>query len=451
MSMSSLFGRRAVVIGAGIGGLSAAAVLANHFEQVVIVERDRLEEIPISRPGTPQDRHPHLLLAGGLKALDEIFPGFSNDLSDAGAVSVGMPHDIRYERADVGTLPMRNFDLSILCASRPLIEFILRCRVLAIDNIKLRSHCRLTSVLSFDGAVRGVRLELGSRALETLDAELVVDASSRARPTLELFDELDFERPLISEVGVDMTYSTVVLKLPPDAMPDAKIVRTFPNPPISALNAALLPLEGGNWTAGIAAPIGISRPNTWDAYLDTLCRLITPTMFEALHHAEPPKWIDHFGFHTSVWRHFERMSRLPRGILPIGDAICRFNPSYGQGMSAAAQEARLLQDVLASATTEPDPLGGVQAEFMARVESILRTPWDMSTNSDLAFPKTRGRRPDNFADIRQFDAALFRAVVVDPVVHRAVVNVGQLLQPSSLLHEPDIRERIAAASARAFA
>lgn len=449
--MSSLFGRRAVVIGAGIGGLSAAAVLANHFEQVVIVERDRLEEIPISRPGTPQDRHPHLLLAGGLKALEEIFPGFSSDLSDAGAVPMRMAQDIQYERADVGVLPMRNFDLSILCASRPLIEFILRCRVLAIDNIKLRSHCRLTSVLSTDGAVRGVRLDLGSRTLETLDAELVVDASSRARPTLELLDELDVERPLVSEVGVDMTYSTVVVKIPPRAMPDAKIVRTFPNPPISALNAAVLPLEGGSWTAAIAAPVGISRPNNWDVFLDTLCRLITPTIYEILRHAEPPKWIDHFGFLASVWRHFERMPRLPRGILPIGDAICRFNPTYGQGMSAAAQEARLLQDVLASAMSEPDPLGGVQAEFMARVESILRTPWDMSTNTDLAFPKTRGQRPDNFAQIQKFDAALFRALVADPVVHRAMVEVGQLLQPGSLLHEPDIKQRIAAASVSAFA
>ena len=403
------------------------------------------------RSGTPQDRHPHLLLAGGLKALEEIFPGFSNDLSDAGAVPVRLAQDIRYERADVGVLPMRNFDLSVLCASRPLIEFILRCRVLAIDNIKLRSHCRLTSVLSVEGAVRGVRLDLGSRALETLDAELVVDASSRARPTLELLDELGWERPLISEVGVDLTYSTVVVKIPDHAMPDAKIVRTFPNPPISALNAALLPLEGGNWTAAIAAPVGISRPNNWDAYLDTLCRLITPTIFEVLRHTEAPKWIDHFGFLTSVWRHFERMPRLPRGILPVGDAICRFNPTYGQGMSVAALEARLLQDVLASAATEPDPLAGVQAEFMARVESILRTPWDMSTNTDLAFPKTRGRRPDNFVEMQQSDAALFRAVVADPVVHRAMVEVGQLLQPGSLLHEPDIKQRIAAASVSEFA
>ncbi len=186
-----------------------------------------------------------------------------------------------------------------------MIEFVLRCRVLAIDNIRLRSHCRLTSVVSVDGAVQGVRLDPGSRVLETLNAELVVDASGRARPTLELLDELDCERPLVSEVGVDITYSTVVVNIPPHAMPDAKIVRAFPNSPVSALTAALLPLEGGNWTSVIAAPVGILRPNNWDMFLDTLGRLITPTIFEVLRQTEAPKWIDHFGFLTSLWRHFE--------------------------------------------------------------------------------------------------------------------------------------------------
>src|SRR5215467_8546117 len=99
--MSDLLGRRAVVVGAGIGGLSMAGALAEHFEQVEILERDRLTATVNSRSGTPQDRHPHSLLAGGLKALGEIFPGFESDLADAGAVSVKVAQEIRYERADV--------------------------------------------------------------------------------------------------------------------------------------------------------------------------------------------------------------------------------------------------------------------------------------------------------------------------------------------------------------
>jgi 2-polyprenyl-6-methoxyphenol hydroxylase-like FAD-dependent oxidoreductase len=450
--MSKIFGRRAVVIGAGFSGLPMAAVLAKHFEQVVIVERDRLEEIPISRPGTPHDRHPHVLLAGGLNALDEILPGYSKDLAKAGGVGVSLWRDVHFERADVGVLPRRDFDTPVLFASRPLFEFVLRRKVLAIRNIEVRTQCRVASVLASKGAVCGVRLETHARTVETIEASLVIDASGRARPTLELLDELDYGRPSVTEVTPDITYSTVVVKIPPHLMPEgAKIVRVFPNAPASNLNAAVGPIEGGNWIAFVASPIDVPRPNNWEAFLETLRLLITPTLFNILRQVKPPKWIDHFAFPTSTWRHFERMPRLPRGILPVGDSICRFNPTHGQGMSVAAQEARLLQDVLASATSEPDPLSSVQAEFMARLESILRTPWDMSTNVDLAFPKTRGQRPEKFAQMQEFDAALLHAVVADPVVQRAVVQVAQLLEPGSILQDRDIQERIEAASAKAFA
>lgn len=448
--MSNIFGRRAVVIGAGFSGLPVAAVLAKHFVEVVIVERDKLADHPATRPGTPQDRHPHLLLAGGLNALDEICSGYSKDLSDAGAVPISLWRDVHLERADVGVLPRRDFNTPVLMASRPLFEFVLRRKVLQIGNIVWRTQCRVTSVLSFDGAVRGVRLETDAHTVETLEADLVIDASGRARPTLELLDELDYERPDNTEVGPDITYSTVVVKVPPHVTPHAQITRTFPDLPVSGVNAAIGPIENGNSIVFIVTPIDVPRPNNWDAYLDLLRGLITPTLFNILRQTKAPKCIDHYGFPTSVWRHFERMPRLPRGILPVGDSICRFNPTYGTGMSVAAQEAALLQDVLASATAEPDPLSSVQAEFMARVAAILQTPWEMSVNTDFAFPKTRGKRPDNFAEIQQFDVALFRAAAADPVVQRALVEVSQLLQPGSIFQEPDIQERIAAANAGAL-
>ena len=90
--MSGHLGQRAVVVGAGIGGLSTAGALAKYFERVEIMERDQLTASPASRSGTPQDRHPHGLLAGGLQALGEIFPGFEKDLAGAGAVPVSVAH-----------------------------------------------------------------------------------------------------------------------------------------------------------------------------------------------------------------------------------------------------------------------------------------------------------------------------------------------------------------------
>jgi len=120
-------------------------------------------------------------------------------------------------------------------------------------------------------------------------------------------------------------------------------------------------------------------------------------------------------------------------------------------MSAAAQQARLLQDVLGRAAAEPDPITAAPAGFIAEVPSVLETPWSMSTSADLAFPETRGERPEKFEEAQLFEAALFRAVVADPVVHRTMMEVGQLLQPQSRLQEPDIMRRIEAVSTKVAA
>ena len=174
-------------------------------------------------------------------------------------------------------------------------------------------------------------------------------------------------------------------------------------------------------------------------------------MYNALRYARPPGGIRHYRFPMSYWKHFEQLPRLPHGVLPVADALCRFNPIHGQGMSSAAKQARLLQDVLGRAAAEPDPIAAVQAGFMAEVAAVLETPWSMSTSADLAFPGTRGDRPENFEEAQQFEAALFRAAVADPIVHHTIMEVGQLLQPHNRLQEPDITRRIEVVSVKAAA
>jgi len=138
--MSNLIGQRAVVIGAGIGGLSAAGVLAPYFRQVLILERDVLKQAPEARLGVPQGRHPHGLLAGGLKVLNEIFPGYSDALIQAGGVPVNVARDFRFEHPAVGRLPQRDLGQTLICASRPLLELVLRQKAEAIANLEIRSY-----------------------------------------------------------------------------------------------------------------------------------------------------------------------------------------------------------------------------------------------------------------------------------------------------------------------
>lgn len=217
------------------------------------------------------------MLAGGLQALGEIFPGFERDLAGASAVSVKVGQDGRYERADVGVLPQRDLGISVLCASRPPIELVLRRRAEAIANVLLRPECRVTGIepVTADAAVHAIRFDAGSGQSETLEADLVVDASGRGPLTLALFDALGWERPQVTEIGVDLSYATALVQIPNTAPPDWKVVLTLPAPPALALAAVLLPREENRWIILIADRGATARLETWDNFLEASRSLIT--------------------------------------------------------------------------------------------------------------------------------------------------------------------------------
>jgi 2-polyprenyl-6-methoxyphenol hydroxylase-like FAD-dependent oxidoreductase len=183
---STLIGKQAVVIGAGMGGLTAAGALAPLFDQVVILERDPLPAEPAYRAGTPQARHVHALLLSGQRALSELFPGFEQDLAQAGAVPLRAGLDVRVERPGYDPFPQRDLGWISYAVSRRTIERTVRRRVESLTNTTLHQRCRVQEVLASTNAetVTGVRYENGSSTTETIAADVVVDASGRGVPTL---------------------------------------------------------------------------------------------------------------------------------------------------------------------------------------------------------------------------------------------------------------------------
>src|SRR5262245_36541474 len=116
--MAGHVGRQAIVVGAGLGGLTAARALSDYFERVVILESDRLPADPLDRAGAPQGRHVHALLAGGQHALEELFPGFERALIAAGAVPIRVGLDVRAERPGFDPFPQRDLGWDNYAMSR---------------------------------------------------------------------------------------------------------------------------------------------------------------------------------------------------------------------------------------------------------------------------------------------------------------------------------------------
>jgi hypothetical protein len=150
-----------------------------------------------------------------------------------------------------------------------------------------------------------------------------------------------------------------------------------------------------------------------------------------------------YGFPESMRRHFERLDVFPRGLLPIGDAICRFNPVYGQGMSVAALEARLLQGLLERLGDDTDLIARLAPTFFVEVQPLLETPWSVAI-LDFAFPETRGQRPADFDTTLKFGIALTRLAAEDPAVHKLTLEVQHLLKPRSVYRDPTLVQRVLA-------
>jgi len=443
MTMARL-GRRAIVIGAGVAGLAASVALAPCFEEVVVLERSALPDAAVPREGVPQGRHPHVLLAGGQRALEQLLPGLERELMSAGAVAYRVGLDTRYERPGFDPFPRRDLGWIGLACSRPLLEHVLRRRA-QTGNVQLWPACPVERILaSQEGRVAGV--QLGGPGARRIGAELVIDASGSGKPTLQALEASGQPAPAETRIEVDMGYASAIFSVP-DAAPDWKVLMVLADAPKSSRSAVLTPLEDGRWIALVAGRHAQKPPGDWDGFFGFARQLRTPTLADTLQPAQRLGAVMRFGFPASSWRHFERSTALPLGLLPIGDAVCRFNPIYGQGMSVAAQEALLLRSALGAAAAHPDPLAALGQNFLGNLAGLIETPWTLAATPDFVFPETRGERPPAFADSQRFNAALMRLAADDPAVHRSLLQVQHLLRPLSDLRTPELRERVRALNA----
>ena len=432
-----------------MGGLAMAGALAPHFERVLVLERDALPVGASDRSGVPQGRHVHLLLAGGQRALGELFPGFDDDLARAGAVRIRMGLDVRTERPGYDPFPQRDLGVDGFAMSRSLLESLVRERVRALASVELRAGCRVEALAARGdgGAVTGVRCVAADGTTDTLDADLVVDASGRGTLTLELLESTGRPAPETTTIGVDLRYATAIFAVPDDATTDWKGVFHMPLTPRTSRGALLLPLEGGRWIVTLATRHDEEVPADADAFMAFTSALRVPTIHRAIEHAKRLGEVTRFGFPESVWRHYERLDAYPRGLLTVGDAICRFNPVYGQGMSVAAMEAVALGRLLAARAADADPLDALAAPFFAAAAEVIETPWFGAAVPDFIHPKTRGTRPDNFEMMLKFGMGLTRLAARDPEVHKLTAEVSNLLKPRNAYRESALVQRILALTA----
>jgi 2-polyprenyl-6-methoxyphenol hydroxylase-like FAD-dependent oxidoreductase len=451
--MTKIIGRHAVVVGAGMGGLAAARALSAWFERVTLLDRDTFPAAASQRSGVPQGRQLHALLAGGQHALEALASGFTARLTERGAQTLTVGLDVRDELPPFDPFPQRDLGIVTYSATRPVIEAALRELCLATPNVHLESGVTAHAIACDEGRVTGVhcRRAEGDHGPQLIAAELVVDASGAGELTLACLKTQDLPLPPTTRIGIDVGYASALFELPA-ALGAWKGVRTLPSVNQSTRGAMLLPVEDNRWLVALGGRANDYPPGDPAGFMAALKSLRTSTIADAVAQVSPPTSVARFGFNESLRRHFESLEpeHFPLGLLPLGDAICRFNPIYGQGMSVAAQQALALHELLAlRSQSEAEPLRGLSAAYFARCAELIDAPWQLAAIPDLAFSETRGDRPADLDQQLKRGRALLALAAEDPEVHKLQMEVFHLLKPRSAFVTSPLAPRIQAYMARA--
>lgn len=427
-------GNAAVVLGGSIAGMLAARVLAERFDTIVVVERDQLPDDAEPRRGAPQGRHIHGLLAGGQQVFEQLLPGLTQDLA-ADGVPVGDPlADIRlsinghrFRQAPSG--------LTLVSASREMLEHHLRRRVLALPNLTLTDRCDVVGLAETGGRITGVRVLLRADHSdeELVNADLVVDATGRGSRAPGWLSDLGFQRPEEEQLRIDLGYTTRRYHLPAGAL-DGDLGLLKAPTPAHPRGAALARLENGVWMLTLIGLRGDLPPASPDRFDRFAASVGSEELQEVIRAAEPLDTPTAYRFPASTRRHYERI-RLPENLLVVGDSLASFNPIYGQGMSVAALEAVALARQLSRDRVPPSHV------MMREMGRIVDVPWRLAGAADHAIvapDKPRARRDRIMA---AYVDRVQAAAAHDAVVGRGFLRVSGLIDPPSALLRPELMWR----------
>ena len=389
-------GSKAIIVGAGIGGLAAAAALSKHFTAVEIIDRDSLPDQIAPRLGVGQGAHTHQLLKAGELALERLLPGITQDFIAAGAISMRVGKDVKVydfggwmEECDAG--------FSVTSLSRPAYEGVLRRRVSALPNVTLRSETAVRRFTVTDATCTGVELEDGSH----LAADIVVDSTGLSAPMLkQLVEDGHAEFPT-EEIRINVAYTTARFRKP-DAWRNEQLgFFVLPTPPHTEFGL-LLPIENDQWILSLGRRGGDAPPRDAEGFKAYAGGLVAPDVYARIKDAEIVGELRTFRKPTATRHLIWEATKWPEALIPIGDAMSSVNPTYGQGMTVATCEADALETLLASRKT----VDGIVADYLPVAGEISSRAWSLSINSDYAYPQTEGERPSNFAMNRAVAATL---------------------------------------------
>jgi 2-polyprenyl-6-methoxyphenol hydroxylase-like FAD-dependent oxidoreductase len=433
-------GRHAVVVGGSIGGMLAARVLADHFDRVTVVERDRLPGATENRPGVPHARHLHFFFKRGLMVVEELFPGVTADLVEAGSHLLDQGRDFRILYRS-GWSPRGELGLEFCTFTRPLLEATIRRHLKADPKIHVVEGFEVSGLLLGEDRARvtGVTIQHRHRDpaaaadLLTLAAELVVDTSGRGSKAPEWLRAAGYPMPEETVVDAFWGYATRIYEPVEDFQKDWKNLLIMNRPPYQPRAGIIQPIEGNRWLVTIAGVMHDYPPTDEQGFLEFARSLSSPELYRAIERARPLSRIWGYRRTENRLRHYDR-ARVPQGFAAIGDSVCSFNPVYGVGMTLTGLEALEMGKHLREAGGRLD-----SRSFQKRVARLVAAPWALTTGEDLRWPATQGGKITLKVKLMHwYIEQVIQRIPWNQEVFRRFQEVNHMLKPPTALFHPAV-------------
>lgn len=432
-------GHRSVVVGAGMGGMMAAEVLSRFFDEVVVLEKDALPTDAAARMGVPQGAHVHALLVRGRRNLETLFPGFTSELMDRGAMcSRGGLEFCIHDAA--GWQPRRDLQLPLFVMSRPLLEGTVRDFLRRNPRVTIREETRVEGWALTGDTLTGVVVAHGE-ASQTIACDFAVDASGRSGGSLSWLEGACFGPVEETTLEIGTGYASAVFKKPSGWHSSVDCLSIHSADPDTRGGFAF-GVENDCWFVSLTGRFDQAPSGDPDKYLAFAKRLCVPDLYDWISQGERITPIKVYRAPVSRWRRYDKLDRFPEGVLPLGDAMAHVNPLFGQGMTLASTHAMSLLDLLAERVAAGEGLRGIAAPYFERTRGFTRTVWQGLENIEFTYAATKGERPADIDGRLAYSRGLRQLIVEDEEVHRLFISVGQLVEPPGALARPDIAARV---------
>ncbi|MCG8493333.1 MAG: hypothetical protein MI743_17055, partial [Sneathiellales bacterium] len=409
----------------------------------IIVERDAKPADTGPRKGVPQGHHIHVLLNRGEQILEELFPGFKDALLEKGSVTATLGEDVRWYLAG-RWMPSFEGGMVSFFQSRPFLEELLRGFVAKIPNIRFLYETAIENLDIHKEQNKVSFLTLASKRdgkTHSLEADFYLDAMGRGSPLKQFLEAASRDLPPESVVGVDFAYASAFFEIPEEISPDWKVVLIYPKAPDETRAAAIVPVEGNRWLVTAAGYNGDHPPLDPEGYIEFMRSLSQPDVYDAIRSARLIDKIRPFKFKAGIRRHFEKSNPLPDNMLVIGDVICSANPFFGQGIAAAAQEAKILEKIFKNnGVVGVLENASVRDDYFSDIAGILNISWGLAIGEDLKYPSTTGQKPFGFTASRWVKDRIMSSD--DPEVAKQFYNVMHFVDPPQSLFKPRVLKSV---------